>query len=441
MYCPRCGNIVSSEDKFCRKCGAELSPETVTSERTMPQSSKNTAAKNKKSKSSGDRLKIVFPLAIMTVILLTFIAVLIILINRPETEPDPKVSSGIPTIETASVERETTTTTTTTTTTATTTTVTTTAVLTIQDLAEFSDGEILAEPAAVSEDGISIVYHPTETDGNMFYCVEEWLDYLEDKAELEYIGSVGSGILYTEYYDYDSDEINKKKIKVDGKSKKQDYVLALEFVADTDSDAVLRVTVNFQEGIETEDLLIRYSGRKRPLKTTTASKNKKSVTTKKTTTTAAKKTTAKTTSKKTVTTKKTTMTTVKLRTDLQDIVLFSDNTLKLETEKTMGNILVKEYAPIDPHIDITDIVTEWINLIFEKSDFEYIGINEENDKLVYYFDCDGIDGAKIMANVTDVGQTECTLEITCFHDPENKISKITVKSCDGINIIDMDNRF
>ena len=440
MYCPRCGNIVSSEDKFCRKCGTELSPETVATERNDIHNETRDTAKNKKSKASGERLKIVFPLAIMTVVLFTFIAVLIILINRPETEPDPKVSSGIPTIETASVERETTTTTTTTTTSTSTTTVTTTAALTIQDLAEFSDGEIVAEPSAVSEDGVSIVYHPTEADGNMYYCVEEWLDYLEDKAGLEYIGSVGSGIIYTEYYDYDSDAIDKKKIKVDGKSKKQDYVLSLEFVADTDTDAILRVTANISEGISAEDMLIRYSGRKRPLKTTSA-KNKIVVTTKKATTTAAKKTTAKVTSKKTVTTKKTTMTTVKLRTDLQNIVLFSDNELRLESEKTIGNIFVKEYIPINPHIDITDIVNSWINIIFEESDFEYIGINESDDKIEYYFNCDGIDSAKIMANVTDVGQTECTLVITCFHDPENKISKINIQGCDGIGITDMDYRF
>ena len=395
MFCTRCGNPVSEDDRFCRKCGAKVSAQTISPERnesvTRPEKRENGYRTPVR---ESEKIKLILPLTILTLIMFSFIVVLIVLINRPEPEPNPRSSNRISSIESASIEPETTSTTTTTTTTATTTVTETTtapAKLSIQDLAEFSDGEIIADPAAVSEEGTSIVYHPVETDGDMYYCVDEWMDYLKNEAKLKFVGSSGSGILYTVYYDYKSEDIVKKKAKVDGESKKKEYVLSLVIVNDTETNAVLSVTANMAEGVEAADLLVRYTGENKPKVTTTTklvstSKNRKTTTVKTTSAASTKKT-----KNPRPSTSSTTARVTENSTYLQDIEDFSDKDITAVSERESGGVLVREYEAAVRSKDITDIVNMWINNIFDESDFEWqpTSVNYYTDEATWVLTNDG----------------------------------------------------
>ena len=438
MFCTRCGNTVSEEDRFCRKCGAQLTPPQMPGESTQRERRAAKSANSKERRTAppeNEKMKIILPLAILTVVLFSFIIVLIVLLNRPEPEPAPRTSSRISSVESAAIEPETETTTEEPTTETTTEPPTEADRVLIQDLASFSEGEITAQPAAVSEDSTSIVYNPAETDGDMYYYVYEWMEYLRKDSKLTYVGSSGSDVLYTAYYDCSDNTIEKKKAKVDGKTKKQEYVLSLVVVNDPNTNAVLSITANMAKGLNISDLDYRFTGESVSTTSTT------------TTTTTAKKTTASTSAKKThtkTTSAKATTTTEAVQqsltpTYLQDLAEYSDKRLTAVSYDENDGMTVITYN--GPESDMTDIVNVWLDKLFHEYDFEYIGMNESDGHIVYYFDYDSGQKDKPKAKMENAESKEYSLAVDCYYKNSESISKVTVKACKGIKIVDMGERF
>ena len=452
MFCTRCGNPVSEDDRFCRKCGAPLdvpqmpSEDTPISEGNGRRRQAETVKERRTAPPENEKMKIILPLAILTIVLFSFIIVLIVLLNRPEPEPAPRTSSRVSSVESASIEPATTTTTEATTTTETTTEPPTEAdrVL-IQDLAYFSKGEVRAEPAAVSENSTSIVYYPAEADGDMYYYVLEWMDYLKKDSKLSYVGSSGSNVLYTSYYDCSDSSIEKKKAKVDGKTKKQDYVLSLVVVNDPNSNAVLSVTANMSKGLNVADMDFRFSGYSMTTTATTTTTTTTKKNDKRTTTTTLKATTVKTTSTTTSTTRRqteTTAQTVLTSAYLQDLSEFSDGTINESDYEYKNDMHTVSYEPSDSGVDITDTVNMWIQSLFDDSDFTYVGIKESDGHIIYYFDYDSGRTNKPKADMdNESGKKEYSLEIDCLCKYSDTITKVTIQACQGINIADMGYRY
>ena len=441
MFCTRCGNTVSEEDRFCRKCGAQLTPPPMpgeTSQRERRAVKSSNTKERRTAPPENEKMKIILPLAILTVVLFTFIIILIVLLNRPEPEPSPRTSSRISSVESASIEPETETSAEELTTETTTEPPTEADRVFIQDLASFSEGEITAQPAAVSEDSTSVVYSPSETDGDMYYYVYEWMDYLKKDSKLSYVGSSGSDVLYTVYFDCSDNTIGKKKAKVDGKTKKQDYALSLVVVNDPNTNAVLSVTANMAKGLNVMDLSYRFTGDSMTTTTTTVLTTTKKETKRTTSTTAAKKTTTRTTTAKTTTTEAVQQTLN--MTYLQDLSEYSDRRIHTDetSEKDGMNVVVYN----GPENEMTDMVNAWLELLFGESDFEYTGMKESDGHIVYYFDYDSGQKNKPKAELEDVDEPkEYSLEIDCYYKNSDTISKVTLKACKGIKIVDMGERF
>ena len=450
MFCTRCGNPVSEDDRFCRKCGAQLDPPQMPSDHAQNSNNNDrrrqsvTVKERRTAPPENEKMKIILPLAILTIVLFSFIIVLIVLLNRPEPEPVPRTSSRVSSVESASIEPETTTTTIETTTETTTTTQPPTEAdrILIQDLASFSDGEVRAEPAAVSENNTSIVYYPAETGGDMYYYVLEWMDYLKKDSKLTYVGASGSNVLYTSYYDCNDSSIEKKKTKVDGKTKKQDYVMSLVIVNDPNSNAVLSVTANMSKGLNVDDLDFRFSGESMTTAatSTTTKKNEK-----RTTTTTHKATTVKTTSTTSSTTRRQTETTTQptlTSTYLQDLKDFAGGDVKIGDQQFNDDGTAISYEASDNNSDITDAVNMWLQYIFDSSDFNYAGIRESNGHIIYYFDYDSgkTDKPKVEMD-NENGKKEYSLEIDCICKDSDTITKVNIRACQGINIVDMGERF
>ena len=454
MFCTRCGTPVSEDDRFCRKCGAQLDVPQMPSDTPVNDSNeghRRTSAPNKERRTAppeNEKMKIILPLAILTIVLFAFIIVLIVLLNRPEPEPAPRTSSHVSSVESASIEPETTTTTEEPTTETTTEPPTEMDRILIQDLAAFSNGEIRAEAPAVSENNISIVYYPAETGGDMYYCVLEWISYLKRNSKLSYVGASGSDVLYTTYYDCSDSNIEKKKTKVDGKTKKQEYVLSLVVVNDPNSNAVLSVTANMAKGVNVSDLDLRYSGEK--VTTTSATVTTTTATTKKTT----KKTTASTQKVTTVKTTSDTQTSKKLtetiaapadavsNTYLQDFGEFAGRCAKGGNIERGSDIDTVTYEPSGSESNFTDAVNMWIQNIFDESDFSYVGISEKSGHIIYYFDYDSGRKNKPEAEMENSeGKQEYSLEIDCLCNDTETITKITIKTCHGIITVDMGERY
>lgn len=438
MFCTRCGNTVSEDDRFCRKCGAQLTPPQTPGE--SPQCERRTVKSNSSKERrtappENEKMKIILPLAILTVVLFSFIIVLIVLLNRPEPEPAPRTSSGISSVESAAVEPETETTTEEPTTETTTEPPTEADKVLIQDLASFSEGEITAQPAAVSEDSTSVVYSPSETDGDMYYYVYEWMEYLRKDSKLTYVGSSGSDVLYTAYYNCSDNSIEKKKAKVDGKTKKQEYVLSLVVVNDPNTNAVLSVTANMAKGLNISDLDYRFTGESVSTTSTAA------------TTTTSKKTTASTSAKKAntrTTSAKATTTTEAVQqsltpTYLQDLADYSDRRITADKSEGNNGMTVVTYSGSES--DMTDIVNVWLDELFHEYDFEYIGMNESDGHIVYYFDYDSGQKDKPKARLENDESKEYSLEVDCGYKNSESINKVIVKACKGIKIVDMGERF
>ena len=457
MFCTRCGNSVSEDDRFCRKCGAPLDVPQMPSDAPVKNDSerRRQAAPVKERRTAppeNEKMKIILPLAILTIVLFAFIIVLIVLLNRPDPEPPvPRQSSRVSSIESASIEPETTTTTEVTTTETTTTTAPVDRIL-IQDLASFSEGEVRAEPAAVSENNVSVVYYPAETGGDMYYYVVEWMDYLKKDSKLSYVGASGSDVLYTAYYDCSDNTIEKKKTKVDGKTKKQDYVLALVVVNDPNTNAVLSVTANMSIGLNVSDLDFRFSGDSMTTTstTTTAPATTTVRTTKKndkrTNTTTQKATTVKTTTTTSSTTRKTETTTaapaVITNSYLQSLDDFSNGGIKGGVPEFTDKFTAISYEQADRNSDITDIVNVWLQGIFDESDFTYVGMKESDGHIIYYFDYDSGRSDKPKADMdNESGKKEYSLEIDCIYSNSETITKVNVRACNGIIIDDMGERF
>ena len=445
MFCTRCGNTVSEDDRFCRKCGAQLTPPPMPSDAPVQQSRerKRTNAKDQRTAPpENEKMKIVLPLAILTVILFAFIITLIVLLNRPESEPAPMTSSRVSSVESPSIEPETSTAAEEQTTETETEPVTEADRVFIQDLASFSEGEITAQPAAVSEDSTSVVYSPAETDGDMYYYVYEWMEYLRKDSKLTYVGSSGSDVLYTEYYDCSDNTLEKKKAKVDGKTKKQEYVLSLVVVNDPNTHAVLSVTANMAKGLNVSDLDYRFTGDSMTAETTVTTTS--AVSSKKD----SRKTSAAVSSKKTTVSKgsssiRTTVTEAEKAVKpayLQDLAGYSDNKIKTADPEEKDGMLVTAYTIAND--DMTDIVNEWLNIIFGESDFDYVGMREKDGHTRYYFDYDSGRKNKPKALMDDIDEDkEYSLEIDCYYKTNEVISKVTVKACQGVNIADMGERF
>jgi len=439
MFCTRCGNTVSEEDRFCRKCGAQLTPPQMPGESAQHErrAAKSTNSKDRRTAPpENEKMKIILPLAILTVVLFSFIIVLIVLLNRPESEPAPRTSSRISSVESAAIEPETETTTEEPTTETTTEPPTEADRVLIQDLASFAEGEITAQPAAVSEDSTSVVYNPSEADGDMYYYVYEWMEYLRKDSKLTYVGSSGSDVLYTAYYDCSDNTIEKKKAKVDGKTKKQDYVLSLVVVNDPNTNAVLSVTANMAKGLNISDLDYRFTGESVSTTSTTS-------------TTTAKKTTATASSKKTNTKTKTTAAKSTTTTEaeqqsltsayLQELADYSDRRLNAEDTDEKDGMNITTYE--GPESEMTDIVNAWLDMLFNESDFEYTGMKESDGQIVYYFDYDSGQKNKPRAKMENDESKEYSLAVECNYKDSDIINKVTVKACKGIRIVDMGERF
>ena len=452
MFCTRCGNPVSEDDRFCRKCGASLDvPQMPSDSRSSNSNGRRKTSPVKEHRTAppeNEKMKIILPLTILTIVLFSFIIVLIILLNRPEPEPAPRTSSRISSVESASIEPETTTTTEEPTTEVTTEPPTEADWIFIQDLAAFSDGGVRAEPAAVSENSTSVVYYPMETGGDMYYYVVEWMEYLKKDSKLTYVGASGSDVLYTVYYDCSDNDIEKKKTKVDGKTKKQDYVMSLVVVNDPNTNAVLSVTANMSKGLNVSDLDFRFTGNSMTTTSTTTLTTTTTTTTakknsKQTTTSAPKATTVKTTTTLQTTTKKTETTApaVFVNSYLQDLDDFSDGYIKNSSTSFSDSLTSITYEP-DGNSDITDIVNAWLQSIFDESDFTYIGMKESGGHIIYYFDYDSGRTDKPKAEMdNETGKKEYSLEIECIYNNSETITKVNIKACNGIIIDDMGERF
>ncbi len=439
MFCSKCGNGVSEDDRFCRKCGAKVSQGTLppvavlsvndenkadiksdNAENNVSENVTSASAEKYRTAEKDNKLKLILPLTILTLVLFGLIIALFVLINRPDTEINTKPNNRVQATEAASVEPETTTSAETT---SETTTVTTIGIrMQIQDLALYSGGEIIADPVAYSLEGSSVTYHHRENDGDMYYYVNDWLRYLKNRSGLKYVGSAGNGIIYTEYFNCDYDEVPKKEVNVDGKRLKQKYVFSVVTVNDPDSNAVLSVTVNMAEGLEIFDLDARTK-----------------ITTAVTTTTTA---TSETTTETTTTTSKNSSSQRYTETYIQDFYTFTDM-LAAETDRSESNgITTYEYTPANTDYDITDMTDLWVNMIFSESDFNYVGENERSKSTTYYFDYSGSIKDKPSAVMDRDGQRkEYSLEITVAKDNFDRVKKVTVKKCEGIRIEDMGERY
>lgn len=441
MFCTRCGNTVSEDDRFCRKCGAPLTPPPMPGEAPQQERRAGKTSNTKERRTAppeNEKMKIILPLGILTVVLFSFIIVLIVLLNRPEPEPAPRTSSRISSVESATVEPETETSTEEPTTEAETEPPTEADRVLIQDLASFSEGEIVAQPAAVSEDSTSVVYSPSEPDGDMYYYVYEWMEYLRKDSKLTYVGSSGSDVLYTAYYDCSDSTIEKKKAKVDGKTKKQDYVMSLVVVNDPNTNAVLSVTANMAKGLNIADLDNRFEGYSVTTTSTTTITATKKETKRTTETSAGKKATTKTAASKTTTTEASQSAVTSAY--LQDLSSYSDDRITIDSSDEKDGMNIVSYSGSDQAM--TDMVNAWLDTIFGESDFEYTGMKESDGHIVYYFDYDSGLRSKPKAKMEDGSEEkEYSLEIDCYYkDPEN-ISKVTMKACKGIKLVDMGERF
>ena len=440
MFCTRCGNTVSEEDRFCRKCGAQLTPPPMPGEAPQQQRRARKSDNQKERRTNppeNEKMKIILPLAILTVVLFSFIIVLIVLLNRPEPEPAPRTSSRISSVESATVEPETETSTEEPATETTTEPPTEADRVFIQDLVSFSEGEITAQPAAVSEDSTSVVYAPSEADGDMYYYVYEWMEYLRKESGLTYVGSSGSGVLYTAYYDCSDKSIEKKKAKVDGKTKKQDYVLSLVVVNDPNTNAVLSVTANMAKGMNISDLDYRFTGESVSTTSTTTITTTKKDTKRTTASASAKKSTTKNNTPRTTTTEA--LQAVKSA-YLQSLSDYSDGRIGISDSAEKDGMNVITFSGNDT--DMTDIVNAWLDTVFSESDFDYTGMKESDGHIVYYFDYDsGLSSKPRIKADNSNEEKEYSLEIDCWYKDPETISKVTLKACKGIRIVDMGERF